>query len=214
MVPSSYHEFFGGAVTVCGALIGLLFVAVSISPHKLAGDKASTEFQVRAGMAFTLLTSALVVSLVALLPEQDLGVTCMVTAVTGISSVVGLAAIALREIDRGPRRVFTIVRFVFPGLVFVVEFVFGLSLHDTPRHTDVVEYVAFAVLASFLIAIDRAWEMLGGSDSGFIRLLIERLRNQQVSDNVTQSSVVVSRLTGPSTAVGDDQMMDRNDQRP
>jgi hypothetical protein len=177
----------------------LLFVAISIAPHKLAGDKASTDFQVRAGMSFTLLTSALVLSLIALLPEQDLGIASMVTAVTGISSVTGLAAIALREIDRPRRKVFTIIRFVFPALVFVVDFIFGLSLSNSPKQTDVVEYLAFAVIASFLIAIDRAWEMLGGSDSGFIRLLVARLRNQPTG----QTSPVASE-DPPSLGAGDD----------
>jgi hypothetical protein len=29
MVPTEYHEFLTGAITVAGALVGLLFVAIS-----------------------------------------------------------------------------------------------------------------------------------------------------------------------------------------
>jgi hypothetical protein len=51
MVPVGYHDFFSGCATVAGALIGLLFVAISVSPEKLAGDRASADHQVKAESA-------------------------------------------------------------------------------------------------------------------------------------------------------------------
>jgi hypothetical protein len=46
VVPVSFHDFFSGCATVAGALIGLLFVALSVSPEKLTGDDARAEHQV------------------------------------------------------------------------------------------------------------------------------------------------------------------------
>jgi hypothetical protein len=46
VVPTSFHDFFNGCASVAGALIGLLFVAVSISPEKLTGDEARAEHQI------------------------------------------------------------------------------------------------------------------------------------------------------------------------
>jgi hypothetical protein len=37
MVPIPYHAYFGGCAAVAGTLIGLLFVAISVSPHKQSG---------------------------------------------------------------------------------------------------------------------------------------------------------------------------------
>lgn len=66
MVPADYHEFFSGCATVAGALIGLLFVAISVSPHWPAPDAESTMFETRAGVAFAVLINTLVVALVGL----------------------------------------------------------------------------------------------------------------------------------------------------
>ena len=60
MVPSAYHAYFGGCASVAGTLIGLLFVAISVSPHKDTGRRAPLSFQVQAGAAFTKLIDALV----------------------------------------------------------------------------------------------------------------------------------------------------------
>jgi hypothetical protein len=68
VVPVSFHDFFGGCASVAGALIGLLFVALSVSPEKLTGDDVRAEHQVRAGAAFSALVNTLVIALVALLP--------------------------------------------------------------------------------------------------------------------------------------------------
>jgi len=51
VVPLSFHDFFTGAATIAGALIGLLFVALSVSSEYLTGEKARTGHQVRAGAA-------------------------------------------------------------------------------------------------------------------------------------------------------------------
>jgi hypothetical protein len=40
MVPASYHSFFSDAAQVAGTLIGLLFVAVSLTPERLGGNDA------------------------------------------------------------------------------------------------------------------------------------------------------------------------------
>jgi len=48
VVPASFHDFYSGCASVAGALIGLLFVALSVSQEKLTGDDVRTEHQVRA----------------------------------------------------------------------------------------------------------------------------------------------------------------------
>jgi len=42
---TSYTPFFSGTATVAGALVGLLFVALSVAPERLRGANASIEHQ-------------------------------------------------------------------------------------------------------------------------------------------------------------------------
>jgi hypothetical protein len=61
---TSYTQFFSGTATVAGALVGLLFVALSVAPERLRGTHASVEHQAIASTAFTALVDALFVSLI------------------------------------------------------------------------------------------------------------------------------------------------------
>jgi hypothetical protein len=59
VIPLSFHDFFSGCATIAGALIGLLFVVLSVSSESLRGEHARTDHQVRAGAAFSALVNTL-----------------------------------------------------------------------------------------------------------------------------------------------------------
>jgi|SRR5579875_742590 len=174
MIPASYHEYFTGCVTVAGALIGLLFVAISVAPHKMAGEQASVSFQVRAGVAFTALINTLVISLVALLPGTHVGWAGVAVSLTGLSSTAGLGIVALRNPDITGRRWWTAIRFGLLAGVLLYQLEICLDLLVSPHDSSQIDTEAILLLVCFLIAIDRAWELLGGSNQGLISLLIGR----------------------------------------
>lgn len=91
---TSYAGFFGGAATVAGALTGLLFVALSVSPEQLRGSSASVEHQAIAATAFTALVDALFISLIGLEPAGSSGRGLQYGAVVlgafGLTSTCGL----------------------------------------------------------------------------------------------------------------------------
>ncbi len=97
VVPASYHDFFSACATVAGALIGLLFVAISISPAKLSGPRAENDQQLKAAMAFSALVNTLVIALVTLLPRANLSLTVIIVAAAGLSSTSGLIILLLRD---------------------------------------------------------------------------------------------------------------------
>ena len=74
MIPSEeYREFFVAAAGAAAALIGLLFVAVSVFPERARQAQTQVAFHNRASAALLVFTNALVLSLAALVPGTTLG---------------------------------------------------------------------------------------------------------------------------------------------
>src|SRR5262245_14790248 len=72
LIPDSYETFFLGAAGIGGALIGLLFVAISIQPQRTfdpMGDIGGELRQRLAESTLLTLTAACMVSTVALIPD-------------------------------------------------------------------------------------------------------------------------------------------------
>ena len=174
MVPASYHEFFSGCASVAGALVGLLFVAISISPEKLSDPAGAAAFQIRAGAAFSALLNALVVTLFALLPQTNLGTVALFTSISGIASTTGLVTIQLRESTGArPREIVLVVALV---AVFVTQLVTAVELRGNPRATGAVQTEAMLVVVCFLLGIARAWELLGVRRTGLVHAAISLSR--------------------------------------
>ena len=173
VVPPSFDDFFTASASVAGALIGLLFVAISVSP-RWSGDGA-TEHQVKAGAAFSALIGALVVSLAALIPGTGLATACIIVSGSGIVSAVGLGAfLARRHTER--IRVGQIVLLVALAGLFVLVLLDGLRLRHDPGDTSAVSGLATVVIVLFVLAIVRAWELVGAPDTGLVSSFTGRSR--------------------------------------
>lgn len=167
MVPTSYYDFFAACATVAGALIGLLFVAVSISPDKMSGAHASTEHQVRAGAAFSALINALIVALIALLPGANLGVATISVAAIGLSSTVALAIVFYRN-RQGKIRPGQLLLLVIPHFLYALEFANGIALQGPGRHLSDLSNQGGLMVGFFVFAIARAWELVGATGTNLV----------------------------------------------
>ena len=177
MVPESIHDFFIASASVAGALIGLLFVAISVSADRLAEAKEGTQVhRIRASAALTAFLNTLVVSLLALIPGHKIGPASVAVAIVGLLFV---AAALLSLIRLHQTRLRTLREAVFlVGLVvtFVFQFIQGIDLSLHPADSGAVNAIAILVTLNFLAGIDRAWELIGGPQFGLNREVVALLR--------------------------------------
>jgi len=167
VVPESIREFFVASAGVAGALIGLLFVAMSVSSERLARQEKSTHvLRIRAAAALTAFINALVVSLFALIPGHKIGPTATAVAASGL---VFITATLVSLIRTGQVRWNTARDALFlVGLVvvFVVQLMQGVDVITQPGDAGAVNTIAVLVVICFLIGIARAWELIGGPSFG------------------------------------------------
>jgi hypothetical protein len=166
VVPVSFHDFFSGCATIAGALIGLLFVALSVSPEYLRGEKARTDHQVRAGAAFSALVNTLILALLALLPTTDLGTVGIILASIGLGTTAALIFALAREdkrIGRGDLFMF-LVLLVLYGL----QLANALRLERAPHNVGLVVNQGELAVAFFLFGIARSWQLVGAREFGLL----------------------------------------------
>src|SRR6201999_4631745 len=111
-----FHDFFAASAAVVGALIGLLFVAITVSRGRLGEEGGSQSHRIRATAALTVFTNTLTVSLFALIPGLHLGWPALVTGVLG-ELFVGASLVSLYRVRRAQ-----------PGQVWQSLFLAGLAV--------------------------------------------------------------------------------------
>jgi hypothetical protein len=187
MVPDNLHDFFMTCGGAAGALIGLLFVAVSVSAPRITAEGANTQpHRIRAAAALTAFTNALAVSLFGLLPGQKIGSTAVTVALIGIVFVVSSVLSLLR---------FGRLRWPIPrdliyltGLmvVFVIQLIDGWSVAFQPSDSGAVDTIAFLVVICFLLGVARSWELIGGPSLLLRHEVTELIHHKESEDEGNQ----------------------------
>jgi hypothetical protein len=167
VVPASIHEFFEASAGVAGALIGLLFVAISVSVDRLNRSEAPAQVhRIRAYAALTAFINALTVSLWALIPTEQIGIVTVVMATIGLFFVAAsvLSLIRLHAVRATARDSTFLILFT---VLFGLQFAAGIDLDIKTNDPSMVENVAILVTFCFILGIVRSWELIGGPSIGF-----------------------------------------------
>ena len=180
MVPEDIRDFFVASAGVAGALIGLLFVAITVSAARMAREKPGTQIhRIRAAAALTAFTNALVVSLFSLIPGQKIAGTSVVVAAFGLLFVAAALLSLLRLHQLRSATIRDALFLLGLAVVFVIQLDQGISLIADPGNSGIVNTIAILVVCCFLIGIARAWDLAGGPSIGLSREVTSLIRDHQ-----------------------------------
>jgi hypothetical protein len=165
MLPSDYTAFFAASAGAGAALVGLLFVAISVEPHRTVRGNAPLERQAAAGNAFTALITAFFISLGALIPG-GLGDATLVMSLLAIVSTLNLGRRLLKEWSGWQsllRRGFLVALSL---AVYGYEFYLSARFVASPQEVGYVAAMASVLLGIYGLGLVRAWELLGARRYG------------------------------------------------
>ena len=167
MVIGDYRGLFVVIATSAATLIGLLFVAMSVSKGRSqAHPQVIREF--RAAAALLAFTNPFTVSMFGLVPGTNIGYPAAIVGVIGLTfAAAGIrATISLPERLRHVRPQIALI--VALLVIFGLQIVFGVELIVESHHAGYLATIADLLVASILVGIGRAWELVGDWDTGLV----------------------------------------------
>jgi hypothetical protein len=136
-----------------GAMIGLLFVAVSIRTEVVFGKNAPQKARTLASSSFVGLVNAFSLSLLAIVPKTNIGQAMIVLAVVCLYSTLNLH---LRTFGVSTQWRVLIVS----TANYLAELAGGITLILHPHFEWIVNGLCYVIFASFIIALNRAWALI------------------------------------------------------
>jgi hypothetical protein len=176
LVAESFETFFLATAGAGAAFVGLLFIAISISPQRTFDPHAVAGVQHQRLAEATLLSlvNGFVVSCVALIPAVNVGWITLVLGGAGVlvaAQLVGFLARAHRHVvSRRPpwlHRLRVTSLSVTATLLYAIEGLLGLQLIVRPHDDDGVRWLAVIVISIYILGMLRAWTLLGDPQYGW-----------------------------------------------
>jgi hypothetical protein len=168
MIAGTYRDLFAAIAACAASLTGLLFVAISVAPRLRSSSERPVIYQVRSSASLIAFTNALAIALFGLVPGNNVGWPALALGISGVF----FSAASIRSIAATHPTRYGLVRQL--GLIVLLLVVFGFEIFAgivMIRHPDLrwpLDTISNLLVASLLIGIARAWELVGDRDTGII----------------------------------------------
>jgi hypothetical protein len=177
VVIGNYREFFVVIASSSATLIGLLFVAMSVSRGRAqAHPQVIREF--RAAASLLAFTNPFTVALFGLVPGTNIGYPAAIVGIVGVLFVAAGVRTTLllpsQQQHRRPQLALVVALLV----VFGFQIVNGVELVIDAHHGGALSAIGDVLIASLLIGIGRSWELVGEWDTGLVASLARLIGHQ------------------------------------
>jgi hypothetical protein len=181
VLTDTYRELFIAVATCAAGLIGLLFVAISVSPREEGLEEGRQEGkarrpvviqEIRAASALLSFSSALAIALFGVVPGSNAGYAAVPVGVIGIlftvasvRSILTTPGVSRQQALRQSGLILALL------LAFGCVFCCGIGLWSGHTTTFGPELLSNILVALLLLGIARAWELVGNRDTGILSSL-------------------------------------------
>lgn len=164
MIPNAMDNYFLASTGASAALVGLIFVAISLWPTEKMRE-APPAWRAVAGGSFFAFINAFFISLSALNTSVNLGWPVLAMCLLGLVNSLFLGLPLLRPNPHWKEQIRIILAnrlMVFASLVvYAAEGYFGVRLLLLPDDALAVEGIAMVLMFLYALGLIRAWELLG-----------------------------------------------------
>ena len=160
MVPAEYGNFLVASTGASAALLGLLFVSISIAPERVFGESSRAGHRALALSSFTALANAFFISLSGLIPHVPFGLFVIIAGAIALSQSLSLLRTA-PEWKADGRLLRGITLFVAGVAIYGSEIFLGAGLYANSGNSGLITVLLQLLLSVFAMGLVRAWELLG-----------------------------------------------------
>jgi hypothetical protein len=187
VISANYRDFLVAIASSAGALSGLLFVAMSVvTPRREAAQGPRIIQQVRAAAAMLAFSNALAVSLFGLVPSTNLGYPAVALGVIGLLFTAASTRSVRSSTSTGRQQRRQLGLMLLLLAIFGTQFGVGIAIIASPATSGLADAIGYALAASLIVGVSRAWEFVGDIDTGITASLMVLTGRRRTDDPAGQ----------------------------
>ncbi len=171
MVPPDFANFFVASTSAGAALVGLLFVAITVAPESTVMGGAPAERRAVASSSFTALLNAFFISLSALLPHSNIAYLTLVMGSLGFLNSLLLGLTVFREHVDWQAAIRRVVLVLTSLVIYGFEVYYAVLILLSPNNSGYVFVIATLVMGVYGVGVIRAWQLIGVDRISFLSWL-------------------------------------------